>query len=144
MIIFFNLYNLISYSLLYLFSEQLKEGCEKNKEIQTIIYKNLLALKSIDTVIDKDVKKDIMQFNPDLNEQLRMKLLSMKTSYTPLREEKFTRLLNDFVSNREKLLEIKKELAVQEEESYQLNQEDSFLIFKEESDLVKPIVNNEY
>ncbi len=101
-------------------------------------------MKSIDNVIDKDVRKDIMQFNPELNDQLRMKLLSMKTSYTPLREEKFTRLLNDFVSNREKLLEIKKELAVQEEESYQVNQEDSFLIFKEESDLIKPIINNHY
>lgn len=97
-------------------------------------------MKSIDNVIDKDVKKDIMQFNPELNDQLRMKLLSMKISYTPLREEKFTRLLNDFVSNRERLIDIKKQLEVKEEESYELNEEDSSL-FKEESDLIKPLMN---
>ncbi len=127
------------------YSEKLKESCEKNKEIQEIFYKNLLALNSIDNVIDRDVKKDIMQFNPELNDNLRMKLLSMQISYTPLREEKFTRLLKDFVANREKLIEINKKLEVNEEveESYELNEEDSYL-FKEESNLVKPFMNNFY
>jgi Ca2+-binding EF-hand superfamily protein len=84
--------------------EKLKEGCEKNKEIHDIIYKNLLALKSIDTVIDKDIKKDIMRFNPELNEQLRNKLLSHKTSFIPLRDEKFVKLIEEFISNRVKIL----------------------------------------
>ena len=81
-------------------SEKLKEGCEKNQEIHTIIYKNLLALKSIDNVIDKDIKSDLMKFNPELNIQLRMKLLSMTISFFPLREEKFSRFLDDYVSNK--------------------------------------------
>ncbi len=81
-----------------------------------------------------------MQFNPELNEQLRMKLLSVKSSYIPLREEKFGRLLNDFVKNKEKLIEIKKQLVLNEEDSYELNEEDSS-IFEEESKLVKNIIN---
>ena len=95
-------------------SEKLKDGCEKNKEIQEVIEKNRMALKSIDNTIDKDIKNDIMRFNPEMNDQLRMKLLSTRISFTPLREEKFTNLLNNFVSNIERHNEIKKIREVEE------------------------------
>ena len=64
------------------------------------MYKNLLALKSIDNVIDKDIKSDLMKFNPELNIQLRMKLLSMTISFFPLREKKFSSFLEHYVSNK--------------------------------------------
>lgn len=119
----------------------MKEGCEKNKEIQDIIYKNLLALRSIDTVIDKDIKKDIMRFNPELNDQLRMKLLHMKTSFIPLRTEKFVNLIEGFISNKEKLLEINKIREVNEDdESFEVEEEEIGL-FKEERDLVRGFMN---
>jgi len=113
----------------------LKEGCEKNKEIQDIIDKNLLALKSIDHVIDKDIKKDISKFNPELNDQLRMKLLSTRIAFTPLGEEKFARLLDNFIQNREKVIEINKIREVNEDDSIEYQEEDKSL-FQEEKDMV--------
>lgn len=113
----------------------MKEGCEKNKEIQDIIDKNLLALKSIDHVIDKDIKKDISKFNPELNDQLRMKLLSTRIAFTPLGEEKFARLLDNFIQNREKVIEINKIREVNEDDSIEYQEEDKSL-FQEEKDMV--------
>jgi hypothetical protein len=113
----------------------LKEGCEKNKEIQDIIDKNLLALKSIDHVIDKDIKNDILRFNPELNDQLRMKLLSTRIAFTPIREEKFARLLDNFIQNREKVIEINKIREVNEDDSIEFQEEDKSL-FQEEKDMM--------
>jgi hypothetical protein len=72
----------------------------KNKEITDIINQNLLALKYIDNEIDNDIKNDLMRFNPEMNEQLRMKLLNIRYCYLPLRDEKFGKLLDNFVVNK--------------------------------------------
>jgi len=45
----------------------------KNREIQDLINKNLMALRTIDSLIDNDIRNELISFNPDLNEQLRMK-----------------------------------------------------------------------
>lgn len=41
-----------------------------------------------------------MRFNPEVNDQLRMKLLNIKTSFIPLRDKKFTHLIDNFVENK--------------------------------------------
>ncbi len=114
----------------------MKEGVEKNKDLQDIIDKNLLALKSIDHVIDKDIKKDISKFNPEMNDQLRMKLLSTRIAFTPLGEEKFARLLDNFIQNREKVIEINKIREVNEDDSIEFQGEEDKSLFQEEKDMV--------
>ena len=78
----------------------MKEGYEKNREIHGLIYKNLIALRTIDNLIDNDIRNELISFNPDLNDQLRMKLLSTRISSIPLREQKFAKLINNFVANK--------------------------------------------
>ena len=97
-------------------------------------------MKSIDHVIDKDIRNDILRFNPELNDQLRMKLLCTKISFTPLREEKFARLLNNYISNREDVIEMNKIREVNEDDSIDLQEDDKFL-FEEEKNLVTHLTN---
>lgn len=81
--------------------EQLKIGCATHKDIYDIIDKNLIALKSIDMIIDNDIKNDIMSFNPDANEQLRIKLLDQRVVFIPSRDEKFSKIIDDLIKNKE-------------------------------------------
>lgn len=82
--------------------EELKKGCSKHKEIYEIIEKNLMALKSIDLIIDNDIKNGLMGFNPEANEQLRIKLLDQKIVFIPSRDKKFESLIEGLVNNKEK------------------------------------------
>ena len=99
-----------------------------------------MALKSIDNIIDNDIKNDIMSFNPEANEQLRIKLLNQRVAFIPARDEKFGRLIDDFVLNKENLMEIKKqneefkEMSVVEED-----EEDN--LFKREREFVRGITD---
>jgi hypothetical protein len=63
-----------------------------------IIEKNLYALKSIDNVIDEDLKNNLMVFNH--NEDLKHKLLDVNSSYIPIRDKKFGEVLDDYTKNR--------------------------------------------
>jgi hypothetical protein len=78
-----------------------------------------------------------MRFNPEMNDQLRMRLLSMKTSFTPLREEKFTKLILNFVANKEKLLENDMLKEIREDEDSYEQEEEEYGMFNEEKDFVK-------
>lgn len=87
--------------------QQLMIGCTKYKDIYDIIDKNLMALKSIDMIIDNDVKNDINSFNPDINETLRIKLLNQRVVFIPSRDRKFEYLIEDFIKNKELMQETK-------------------------------------
>ena len=87
--------------------EELKIGCSKHKDIYDIIDKNLQALKSIDIIIDNDIKNDIMSFNPEANEQLRIKLLDQRVVFIPSRDKKFSNIIDGLVKNKELLNEAK-------------------------------------
>jgi len=102
--------------------EQLKVGCEKHKDIYDIIDKNLIALKSIDMIIDNDIKNDIMSFNPEANEQLRIKLLDQRVVFIPSRDKKFTNLIDDLIKNKEIAQEAK--ILKDELKDNSLNEED--------------------
>lgn len=65
--------------------------------IYNIIDKNLKALKGIENIIDKDVKNDLLHFNPDANEQIRRKLMNVREIFIPKRDEKFELMVEDFV-----------------------------------------------
>lgn len=103
--------------------EQLKIGCEKHKDIYDIIDKNLIALKSIDMIIDNDIKNDIMSFNPDANEQLRIKLLDQRVVFIPSRDQKFTNIIEDLIKNKEIAQEAK--LLKDELKDNSLNEDDN-------------------
>lgn len=81
--------------------DQLKQGCTKHKDIYDIIDKNLIALKSIDMIIDNDIKNDIMSFNPEANEQLRIRLLDQRIVFIPSRDQKFIKIIDDLIKNKE-------------------------------------------
>ena len=74
-------------------------GAQQHHEIYDIINKNLLALKDVDSVIDNDIKNEIMSFNPEQNEELRSRILSSKSSFMPSREKKFEKLIEGFIKN---------------------------------------------
>jgi len=61
-----------------------------------------MALKEIDELIDVDIKSEITKFNPEQNEELRMKLLSLQSSYIPLREVKLEKLVDCMIENKDK------------------------------------------
>jgi hypothetical protein len=86
--------------ILIFLSEKFKEGFERFKEIQDIIFSNQCSLRLINEQIDEDIKKNLISFNPDLNDELRMKILGTKMSSLPLREEKFTKLVTNFIANK--------------------------------------------
>lgn len=71
-----------------------------------IIKKNSIALMSIDNVIDNEIKRDLSKFNPEMNNQLRMKLLGVNVVFYPRRDEKFENVLNSFIDNKVKKLSL--------------------------------------
>ena len=71
-----------------------------HKEIFELINKNLSGLSSIDNIIDEDIHKEILKFLPENNWELRNKLYTISGSI-PIRENKFTNLLNEFVESKE-------------------------------------------
>jgi Ca2+-binding EF-hand superfamily protein len=122
--------------------EKLKEACQKNSHLSDIIDKNLMALKSIDNIIDNDIKNDLMRFNPDVNDQLRTKLLNLRVSYIPLRDGKFNKLIEDFVSNKEKLIEFNKQREENKDEDDSLEEQaDEDSVFREEKEMVEMFSN---
>jgi hypothetical protein len=84
-----------------------------------------------------------MRFNPEMNDQLRMKLLSTRISFTPLREEKFTNLLNNFVSNIEKHNELKRIREVEETEEIDEDDPGEEILFQAERNLIMNLKRNE-
>jgi len=58
------------------------------------------ALKSIDNEIDRDLKNNLIVFNQNLSEDLRLKLLDVNSSFMPIRDKKFEKIIGDFTKNR--------------------------------------------
>ena len=67
-----------------------------------IIEKNLYALKSIDNVIDEDLKNNLIIFNQNRTDNLESRLLDVHNSFMPIRDKKFERVLNDITDNKVK------------------------------------------
>ena len=65
-----------------------------------ILEKNLYALKSIDNLIDQDLKNTLMMFNQNISENLTQKLLNINSSYMPLRDMKFEKVLKNITKNK--------------------------------------------
>jgi len=88
-----------------LFSENLKLGTMAHKEIFELISNNLSGLNSINISIDQDIRKELLNFNPEYNEELR-NILCQQNACMPLRENKFSNLLTSFI--RDKDIQMKK------------------------------------
>ena len=63
-------------------------------------------------------------------------MISTRISFTPLREEKFTHLLNNFVSNIEKHNEIKRIREVEENEEIDEYDPGEEILFQAERNLI--------
>ena len=101
-------------------------------------------LNNIDKIIEKEVKKDLLKFNPEMNEELRTKLLSSNASYIPKIEEKFLNFMENFIKLKKEVIE---KDTIKKSENANINDSDSEkedsidLIFKEEKSVIKKVMN---
>jgi hypothetical protein len=102
------------------------------------------VLNNIDKIIEKEVKKDLLKFNPEMNEELRTKLLSSNASYIPKIEEKFLNFMENFIKLKKEVIE---KDTIKKSENANINDSDSEkedsidLIFKEEKSVIKKVMN---
>ena len=61
-----------------------------------------MALKEIDELIDNDIKSEITKFNPETNKELRTRFLGLKCSFMPIRDEQFTKLVENLIDNKDR------------------------------------------
>ena len=59
-----------------------------------------LCAKSIDNIIDEDLKNNLIVFNHNLSEDLKLKLLDVNSSFMPIRDKRFEEVLEDYAKNR--------------------------------------------
>ena len=79
-------------------SENLKASCAQNKILNELIIDNLEALKKIDDVIDNDFKTEFDHIDPNKNDEIRRRLNNVKEIIIPGRDNKFEKMLNDFIN----------------------------------------------
>ena len=84
--------------------EQLTEGFKANKELEIIINKNMVTLKTIDSGIDNEVKKDLLKLTADQNLFLKQKLYGGNCETCPILDKKFGRMVEGFVDKKEKII----------------------------------------
>jgi len=82
-----------------------------NQEIFELITKNLAGLNSIEKLIDKDIKNEILKFNLKYNNELRNLVFIEQYGYMPFRENKFCNLIDEFVKNQESIFQNKESLS---------------------------------
>jgi len=56
-------------------------------------------LKSIDNVIDEDLRNSLFFLKKSLSQDMTLKLLDMNNSHIPNIENKFEKIIDDFTSN---------------------------------------------
>lgn len=129
--------------------EQLTEGFQSNKDLENIINKNMLSLKSIDTVIDNDVKKDLMRFTEAQNLFLKQKLYGGNCETCPIKDNKFKKLVEEFIDKKEKInaINTKKDEYDEEDsasydyENFDNHNKDEEDLFKEEREIYDMVIN---
>ena len=120
--------------------EQLTEGFKANKELEIIINKNMVTLKTIDSGIDNEVKKDLLKFTADQNLFLKQKLYGGNCETCPILDKKFGRMVEGFVDKKEKIIKLnqKKEDSFDFDSEEQIKDDD---IFQEEKAIYNMVIN---
>ena len=120
--------------------EQLTEGFKANKELEIIINKNMVTLKTIDSGIDNEVKKDLLKFTADQNLFLKQKLYGGNCETCPILDKKFGRMVEGFVDKKEKIIKLnqKKEDSFDFDSEEQIKDDD---IFQEEKAIYNMVTN---
>ena len=120
--------------------EQLTEGFKANKELEIIINKNMVTLKTIDSGIDNEVKKDLLKFTADQNLFLKQKLYGGNCETCPILDKKFGRMVEGFVDKKEKIIKLnqKKEDSFDFDSEEQIKDND---IFQEEKAIYNMVIN---
>ena len=120
--------------------EQLTEGFKANKELEVIINKNMVTLKTIDSGIDNEVKKDLLKFTADQNLFLKQKLYGGNCETCPILDKKFGRMVEGFVDKKEKIIKLnqKKEDSFDFDSEEQIKDDD---IFQEEKAIYNMVIN---
>ena len=120
--------------------EQLTEGFKANKELEIIINKNMVTLKTIDSGIDNEVKKDLLKLAADQNLFLKQKLYGGNCETCPILDKKFGRMVEGFVDKKEKIIKLnqKKEDSFDFDSEEQIKDDD---IFQEEKAIYNMVIN---
>ena len=120
--------------------EQLTEGFKANKELEIIINKNMVTLKTIDSGIDNEVKKDLLKFTADQNLFLKQKLYGGNCETCPILDKKFGRMVEGFVDKKEKIIKLnqKKEDSFDFDSEEQIKDDD---IFQDEKAIYNMVIN---
>lgn len=120
--------------------EQLTEGFKANKELEIIINKNMVTLKTIDSGIDNEVKKDLLKLTADQNLFLKQKLYGGNCETCPILDKKFGRMVEGFVDKKEKIIKLnqKKEDSFDFDSEEQIKDDD---IFQEEKAIYNMVIN---
>ena len=120
--------------------EQLTEGFKANKELEIIINKNMVTLKTIDSGIDNEVKKDLLKLTADQNLFLKQKLYGGNCETCPILDKKFGRMVEGFVDKKEKIIKLnqKKEDSSDFHSEEQIKDDD---IFQEEKAIYNMVIN---
>ena len=120
--------------------EQLTEGFKANKELEIIINKNMVTLKTIDSGIDNEVKKDLLKLTADQNLFLKQKLYGGNCETCPILDKKFGRMVEGFVDKKEKIIKLnqKKEDSFDFDSEEQIKDDD---IFQEEKAIYNMVTN---
>ena len=72
-----------------------------HKEIFELIKKNLAGLNSIGSLVDEDLQKEVLNFLPQNDWELKMKLLSKPCPNIPPLDRKFGVMLENFIEHKE-------------------------------------------
>ena len=120
--------------------EQLTEGFKANKELEAIINKNMVSLKTIDSGIDNEVKKDLLKLTADQNLFLKQKLYGGNCETCPILDQKFGKMVEGFVDKKEKIIKLnqKKDDSFDFDSEEQIKDDD---IFQEEKAIYNMVVN---
>ena len=121
--------------------EQLTEGFRANKELGAVLNKNMLSLKTIDSVIDDDVKKEMMKFTADQNLFIKQKLIGGNCENCPIIEKKFGKLVEEFVDNKERKTALNKRTSFDDSDYEDKKEEEDDMLFKEEKKIYNIVMN---
>ena len=95
--------------------EQFVEGFKANKDLENVINNNMLALKTIDKVIDEDVKKGLMMFNAEQNMYIQQKIFGGNYESCRIRDRRFGNMLTGFIKAKEEMAERRKQRENEED-----------------------------
>ena len=101
----------------------------------------MLSLKTIDSVIDDDVKKEMMKFTADQNLFIKQKLIGGNCENCPIIEKKFGKLVEEFVDNKERKTALNKRTSFDDSDYEDKKEEEDDMLFKEEKKIYNIVMN---